>query len=536
MRESMEKKATLYGSLLATCERYPNRVALIYMGKKIRYATLMGDVNRLAQGLLNYGVKANDVISVCLPNIPSAVHLLYAINQLGAIANLIHPLMKYEQMKGIMKETKSRLLFVLDSAFNEFAPLINNGIRLVACSPVQNCNWLIKSAYSLQNRKKIRNIAKTDKISAFYAINSTFDHDKDYQKDAIYLHSGGTTGRPKVVALSSFSINALASNGLDILGIKDPKDKFMLAVLPIFHGFGLCMGMHACLAFGACNTLMPKFRSRQVIKHLKKKQISFIIGVPILFEALLRNKAFKGAMLKNLIIAFVGGDFVAPSLIERFNQHMENYGSSARLYEGYGLTEVVTVCAVNNAEHHKVGTVGKSLPNVTIKVVDVETKKDLPTGRCGELYVRGETMMNGYRFLRDESDQPFVRDSNGLIWIATGDYGSVDEDGFIHFRQRLKRIIKVSGINVFPNEIEGAVMDSGKVHECAVIAINDAKLGNAIKLFVVLDRSYQGSSINAEINAIILKRCGLYAIPKEIVYREYLPKTLVGKVDINALS
>jgi long-chain acyl-CoA synthetase len=532
----MEKNTTLYGALLASCTRYPNRTALIYMSRKISYVSLLSKVNGLAQGLFDYGVRANDVISVCLPNIPSAVHLLYAINQLGAIANLIHPLMKYDQMRGVMKETKSRLLFVLDSAFVEFAPLKEDGVRVIACSPVHDINPIVKVAYLMQNRQKLKNIAKIDKIDSFYSKIGAFSYDNDYQKDAVYLHSGGTTGKPKVVALSSFSINALASNGLDILGIEDTNHKFMLAVLPIFHGFGLCMGMHACLAFGACNTLMPKFHSQQVVKFLKRKQISFIIGVPILFEALLRNKHFKGAMLKNLIICFVGGDFVAPSLIERFNQHMARFDSPARLYEGYGLTEVVTVCSVNNNRHHKAGTVGKILPNVAMKVVDLETRADLPFGRDGELYVRGETMMNGYRFLNDEQDQPFVKDKDGVVWIATGDYGSLDEDGFVYFRQRLKRIIKVSGINVFPNEIEGAVMDLGTVHECAAIAIKDEKLGNAIKLFVVLDRSLPKSNIDAEINEIVVKRCGVYAVPKEIAYLESLPKTLVGKVDTKALS
>jgi long-chain acyl-CoA synthetase len=532
----MEKSTTLYGALLATCTRYPKRNALIYMKQKITYEELLHDVNRLAKGLAEYGVKTDDVVSVCLPNIPSVVHLLYAINQLGAIANLIHPLMKYEQMKGIMNETKSKILFVLDIFFAEFTDLTKFGIRIVACSPVQTLNPLVKTIYSLQNRSKIKNIAKSDKILSFYEKEGVFAYDNDFKKDAIYLHSGGTTGKPKVVALSSFSINALASNGLDILGINDTKDKFMLAVLPVFHGFGLCMGMHACLAFGACNTLMPKFHSEQVVKYLKKKQISFIIGVPILFEALLRNKHFRGPTLKNLLICFVGGDFVAPSLFERFNNLMEKYGSSARLYEGYGLTEVVTVCSVNNHRFHKAGTVGKILPNVDMKVVDLDTKSDMPFGRDGELYVRGETMMNGYRFLQDEKDQPFVRDKDGQVWIATGDYGSLDKDGFVYFRQRLKRIIKVSGINVFPNEIEGAVMDMGSVHECAAVAIADEKLGNAIKLFVVLDHAAKASNFDDEIKAVVLKRCGVYAVPKEIVYRDHLPKTLVGKVDTRALS
>ncbi|MFA5421996.1 MAG: class I adenylate-forming enzyme family protein [Bacilli bacterium] len=532
----MKKESTLYQSLLDVSRAYPRRTALIYLSKKIKYKALIDDVNRLAAGLIESGVKRDDVVSVCLPNIPETVHLLYAINQIGAIANLIHPLMKFEQMESILKETKSHLLFALDIAYREFRPLSQNDVRVIACSPVKNLNIILKAGYFIQNRAKLIKVQKNDRIAAFYNKNKHFKYDNDYKKDAFYLHSGGTTGKPKVIALSSFSVNALAANGMDILGISDPENKYMLAVLPIFHGFGLCMGMHACLAHGACNTLMPKFSSNQVINYLKKRRISFIIGVPILFEALLRNRRFEGRFLQNLHIAFVGGDFVAPSLIERFNECMSKYDSQARLYEGYGLTEVVTVCSVNNEAHHKAGSVGKLLPNIQMKAVDVNSKVDLPSGQDGELYVKGETMMNGYRFLNDEKEQPFVIDKNGDVWIATGDYGSIDEDGFVFFRQRIKRIIKVSGINIFPNQIEGAVMDLGAVHECAAIAVKDDKLGNAIKLFIVLDRRSPKRNIDEEIKKAIEHRCGIYAVPREIVYRESLPKTLVGKVDTKLLS
>jgi long-chain acyl-CoA synthetase len=237
-----------------------------------------------------------------------------------------------------------------------------------------------------------------------------------------------------------------------------------------------------------------------------------------------------------LHIAFVGGDFVAPSLLERFNQRMKDAGSSARLYEGYGLTEVVTVCCVNNNQHYRQGSVGKLLPNIAIKVVDVNTKEDLPFHELGELYVRGETMMNGYRFMSEGGTQPFVRDKDGLTWIATGDYGSIDEDNFVYFRQRIKRIVKVSGINVFPSEIEALVRSLDNVYECAAIGIEDEKLGHSIKLFVVLQRSYMGEKPDEKIRELIKAHCGIYATPRIIEYRDSLPKTLLGKVDAKLLS
>jgi len=534
----MIKESTLYMSLLATSKEFPDRPALIYMNRKITYAELIKDVHRLARGLIERGVKRDDIVSVCLPNIPSVVHLLYAINQIGAIANIVHPLVKRPQMETILMETGSRLLFCLDTTYFEFMNLATCGVEVVSCSPVAELAFPLRLMYRLANRKKLKSLQKgvvVKAIAEYYDARENREFDCDIRKDAFYLHSGGTTGKPKVIALSSSAVNALASNGLRILNLTQTKDKYMLAVLPIFHGFGLCMGMHACLAFGACNTLMPKFNAGQVVAYLKKGKISFIIGVPILFEALLRNPKFAGRMLENLDVAFVGGDFVSPSLIQRFDQRMKENGSRARLCEGYGLTEVVTVCTVNTIADHRMGSVGKILPNVIMKVVDCQSKEDLPPMEYGELYVSGETMMNGYRFLAKGEAQPFVTDGDGRTWVATGDYGAIDEDDFVFFRQRIKRIIKVSGINVFPSEVESAAMEVKAIHECAAISVSDEQLGNAIKLFVVLDRAYKGDKPDVAIRASIEKRCGIYAVPRHIAYVESLPKTMVGKVDTKEL-
>lgn len=532
----MKKEQTLYQAVLETALAHPGRDALVYLNKKLNYQSFLKYVHRLTKGLVTLGIKKDEIVTVCLPNIPHAIFLLYALNQIGAIVNLIHPLIKETQMKSILETTKSRYLFILDTNFNEFKDLEGDDLKLITCSPVDKMGFVIRSFYNLKNRKHLRKIKKHHNIIHLYKHGTYEDYDEDYLKDALLLHSGGTGGDPKIIALSSFSVNALTSNGADILEIDDFNHKYMLAVLPLFHGFGLCMGVHAALAYGMANTLMPKFNSDQVIKYLKDGLLSFIIGVPILFEGLLSNKNFAGPHLKNLHIAFVGGDFPHPTLFKRFNDLMEQYDSYCRLYEGYGLTEVVTVCSVNNNSFYKEGSVGKVLPNIEMKVVDLTTKEDLGYLKDGELYVRGETLMNGYRFLKEGEKQPFVIDKNGLKWVPTGDYGHMDEDNFVFFKQRLKRIIKVSGINIFPNEIEVLVSSLKEVHECAVVSMSDIKLGNALKLFVVLDYNYPSNNIDELIKELILAHASIYAVPKEIVYLKSLPKTLVGKIDTVALE
>ncbi len=532
----MKKESTLYEAILQTASLYPKRDALIYLNKKISHEELLLKIQKLSAGLLAYGIKKDDVVTVCLPNIPHAIYLLYALNQIGAIANLIHPLIKLTQMKNILKQTKSKYLFMLDISYLEFLSLKEEGIHLFSCSPTDFMSVFVRAFYYLKNASLLKKIKKEDQVISLYEYEVNLVYDQDYRKDALYLHSGGTGGEPKVIALSSYSVNALSSNGLDILGIKEIKNKYMLAVLPLFHGFGLCMGVHACLSLGMANTLMPKFNADQVIKYIKKEQLSFIIGVPVLFENLLKNKKFAGYHLKNLKIAFVGGDFSHATLFDRFNEVMIKYGSSCRLYEGYGLTEVVTVCSVNNKTHYKKGTVGKMLANTKMKVMSLDGKENLGFNQDGELYVSGETLMNGYRFLKEGEKQPFVKDKDGTIWVPTGDFGSLDQDNFVYFKQRLKRIIKVSGVNIFPNEIEVLVSSLKEVYECAVVPKDDEKLGQVLKLFIVLDHNYENIKLDEKVKELILNNASIYAVPKEIVYLKQLPKTLVGKIDTIALE
>lgn len=531
----IKTKISIYEVLCNTTKSHSNDVALIYKNKKITYKKLLLNVNKVAYKLNELGFKKDDVIIIILPNIPFSVYLLYAINQIGAIANLIHPLMKYDQLHSIIEKNKSKIIFCLDANYQEFANLEKEGVSVVICSPCDELNPIIKKVYHLQNKKDLKNINKSTKTSKDFigdGVLTTFD--KDYLKDSFYLHSGGTTGSSKTIALSNYSLNALASNGGWIMGINDGINTFILSVLPMFHGFGLPMGIHTELMWGGTDMLIPKFSAKETINYIKKKQMTYLLGVPILYEALLRNKKFNGKKLRTLYIAFVGGDFVSKSLIDRFNNLMIANKSQCRLFEGYGLTETVTVCSVNTHFYNKNGTVGKMLPNTKAKIMSLDGKSALGFNEKGEIYIGGETLMNGYRF--DENlENPICIDKNGEKWIRTGDYGSLTSDNFLIFKQRIKRIIKVNGINVFPSDVENSCKKLPCIFECAAVSVDDEKHGHLVLLYVVLDRAYSGEKPNKEIKEIIEKDCGIYAVPKEIIYLSKFDKTLVGKIDVKKL-
>ncbi len=539
MFENMKNK-TIYQSVFNTATTYPKRKAFFYQGKYYTYEHLLKRINSFSEELLNLGYKKDDVITFCLPNIPEALYLFYATNQIGGIANLIHPLMKFEQLKEILIKVKSNILFVLDTRYNEFKALEQEGIKVYPVSPVYETNFILKFGYRHLNAKDLsfyNDSSSYAHLDKFYNNKGVDEFDLDINKDAIYLHSGGTTGSPKTIALSSSALNCLITNAYDVLDFNDGEVTYILSVLPMFHGFGLAICCHIELCFGGCDMLMPKFNTKGTIKMLKKGKLNYIAGVPTLYEALLRNKKFSGKKLKNLKNCFVGGDFVNQSLVDRFNKRMEEAGASVRLYVGYGLTETVTVCAVNTTKNHKDGTVGKPLYNVKVDVID-ENLNILNRNEEGELIIAGETLMNGYRFGNEEDNKNVFLTINNTKYIRTGDYGFVDDEGYIHFKQRIKRLIKVAGINIFPSEVENVVSSLPFVFECAAIGVEDQKLGNMIKLFVVLDRSFKKdyAEYNKQINELIVNKCSVYAKPKEIVYIDSLPKTLIGKVDTKLLK
>lgn len=534
-----KKEQSIYQTVLASATRWPHNTALIYMGHKFSYDHLLKRINQFAKSLLDLGYHKDEVITVCLPNIPDAIYLLYAINQIGAISNIIHPLYNFTQMEENIKITKSRVLFCLDTTYQMFKPLEKQGVKVIACSPANELLMVEKFVYRQMNKKKIGRISLKNTTSLFYFAHRETSYDTRFKNDAVYLNSGGTSGKAKIISLSPFAMNALAHYGPWIIDVKDGKNIGMLAVLPMFHGFGLEMGVHIMLSFGAVCVLMPKFNRKQTIKYIKKNQVQLMIGIPILYESLLSKKKFNGKKLRNLKIAFVGGDFVSTNLLKSFNQLMIENKSQCRLREGYGLTETVCVCSVNTHHHNQAATSGMALPNVEFKVIDPVTLEDLGYDKEGELLISGETLMNGYVYAEDpKANEKTFLNIDGKKWLRTGDFCSIDKDNFVSFKQRLKRIIKVSGVPVFPSMVEDSASAYSFVYECAAIGVEDARHGHIIKLFVVLHREYKGTKEDARkaIDDKIIRDLGIFAKPKEIVFVDSLPHTFVGKIDVNKLK
>ncbi len=528
---------TLFGVINKSAEKYPSRTALYYKGVNISYRKLASDISAMAAWLEDRGIIKGDVVTICMPNIPQTVVCLYAVNKIGAIAHMVHPLAPTSQLDGYMKKVNSKMLILLDITASKHNAIIEGGVTTLLCSPAFYLGKIKNAAFNIKNSLSLKQISKVKTVFKYReAIKSkpTKTVNLDCECAAVYLHSGGTSGEPKTICLSSKAINSLCQNSLDILCEPNFSGGSMLAVLPTFHGFGLAMGVHGLLCFGGCDTLMPKFSTAETIKLISKNKINYLIGVPTLYEALLRRKEFSGKKLRLLKCAFVGGDFVPTKLIERFNERMEKAGSSARLYEGYGLTETVTVCAVNTAKANKVGSIGKPLKTVEMAVFDGDIK--LKSGEKGELCISANQLMSGYL---GENNDPFFN-SEGKKWVRSGDMGYIDGDGFVFFKSRIKRIAKVNGITVFPSEIENLCMNSiDEIREAHAIALYDEGRGSMLTLFVSTAQELDGDEklkLTDEINELVESTLSVYAKPSQVFFVRELPKTLIGKIDENKLK
>jgi len=534
----MKIETSLYDAFRQMAVLHPDATALYYQNHAFSYRKVLHQIDSFAVGLTEKGVKEKDVVTIVAPNIPQAVYALYAASKIKAVAYLIHPLTPSVKLKTMMAATHSHFLITLNINGKRYQDIINDSkIMTILCSPAYELGALINAIYRLKNHQEIIKTASFAHVLHDQDILSNHKAKPEVTGDChdtvVYLNSGGTTGEPRIIELSSYAINALNSNDEAILGINGFVGKHMFDVLPIFHGFGLAMGLHAMLTHGGTVTLIPKFNADETIKLINKGKVNYIVGVPALYESLLANPKFNGPGLKHLITCFVGGDFVAASLLERFNQRLSDNQSKGVIFEGYGLTEVVTVCNVNTVADHKTGTVGRPLANIQNKIMDRETLRELPTGKIGEIYVSGETMMNGYFGV---SEQPFIFDDKGKKWVATGDIGYRDEEGYLVFKQRIKRLLKVYGVNVFPSEIEQAATSLKGIVEACAVGIMDPIRGSKIRLYLKAIEGTDTTGYAEKLYALIKETISVYSVPKEIVYVKALPKTLIGKVDYKILE
>ena len=537
------QKPTVYEKLLEAINDYPRGLAVYYQGKKIKYKRFGKLINKTADILANrLNIKKGDVILIAQPNIPEVLLLFYAANKIGAVCDFVHPFTPFNQIKAIIKQTNAKYAFLFEQRIAKEVDRYRDISDVVIVTRIEDFLPFGKK-FIYHN---FMNNAIRRKLGKWRGSFKGFTYLKDLKPTghvpetvtgkedeiSVLLHSGSTTGDPKTICLSDNNLNFVAEHACEMLACKPEEIRGggMLSVLPSFHGFGLCITMHAPLITRFSCILVPKFSPKETAKIMRKTKVSCICGVPTMYESLLKCKEFTSSKyLKRLHVVFCGGDSLSSKLQDEFNETMKKHGSHCQMFEGYGLTEAVCVNIVNTFDHNKKGSIGYPISGAEFKIVD-ENGKELPRGEIGEITLKSDAIMKGY-FKDDKATKEAVKDG----WLFTGDLGYMDEDNFVFFKQRKKRVVKVSGVGVFPTEIEQLIENVPGVEACCAIQIPDPRLQNAIKVFVVAKYFDEEGMRNA-----ILDTCRKYlirwSVPKEIEFVDSLPKTLLGKIDFKVLQ
>ena len=538
-------EGSMFEAVEAIARKYPANIAFDFMGKSTTYKELVTNIDICAKALKTIGIRENDKVTIAMPNCPQAIYLFYAVNLVGGIANMIHPLSAEKEIEFYLNESNSVTAITLDQFYHKFEHIRKNTkvVNIIIASIKDALALPIKTGYMLTAGRKIEKIPEDAPVirwkdfmklsrCCFYDYKVTRSGDDP----AVILYSGGTTGTTKGIVLTNKNFNALGQQVIAANPMFRPGDK-MLAAMPIFHGFGLGVCIHTMLTQGGRCILVPRFTPKSYAKDLVKNRCNFIAGVPTLYEALLRLPDMAGKDLSCLKGAFSGGDSLSVELKKKFDKFLCDHNASIQVREGYGTTETVTACCLTPTHIYKEGSIGLPFPDTYIKIVRPGTEQELPYGEEGEILLSGPTVMKEYMHHPEETAQTLRTHADGLTWVHTGDLGAMDDQGFVYFKGRAKRMIITSGYNVYPAQIENILDAHEYVQMSCVIGIPDSYKMQKVKAFVKL---IPGVPANEETREILMEYCrkniAKYAMPCDIAFKDDMPKTLVGKVAYRLLE
>ncbi len=538
-------EGSMYEKVAGIAKKYPGYTAFDFQGRSTSYGEMLANINRCAKALRAIGIRENDKVTIIMPNCPQAIYMFYALNAVGAIANMVHPLSAEKEIEFYIEKSHSVAAITLDQFYYKLEKVRKNVKlnTLIIASIRDELPALTKAGYDLTLGRKIKKLPENAPVlmwKEFLKLSSVseseFSVSRKSDDPAVILYSGGTTGKNKGIVLTNKNFNALSQQITATNPMFLPGDK-MLAAMPIFHGFGLGVCIHSMLASGGRCLLLPKVNPKEYAKMLTKYKCNFIAAVPTVYEKMISNPEMEGKDLSCLKGVFSGGDSLSIELKKKFDKFLAAHGAVVQVREGYGTTETVTACCLTPIHKSKEGSIGVPFPDTYIKIVRPGTDEELPYGDEGEILLAGPTVMKEYLDEPEETANTLRTHSDGLTWVYTGDLGTMDEEGFVYFKGRAKRMIISSGFNVYPAQVENILDSHEKVQMSCVIGIPDPVAIQVVKAFVMLKPGVvESDDVKTELIEYCKKHVFRYAVPREVEFRDELPKTLVGKVAYRALE
>lgn len=542
-------RETIYEYVMNPNRGHEDEVALRYMGNTITFGEMDERINKTVRSLKKLGVQKGDTVAICMPNTPEAAITVFAINKMGAIASMIHPLSAENQIKNYLNEEdlekgikKAKVIVAFDSPKEDVLGKVRNIINktslehVVSISPSVSMPKLLKTGYNLKTKefkvRDIRFISYKSFINLSKNDNSEVITNPYKENDpAIIMHTGGSEGEPKGAIQTNDNYVGMIEQFFKSEDNFERGDK-VLTVMPVFHGFGLCSSLILELHVGVSCILVPKVDKQKGLTHpcsldklILGEKPNHIIGVPTLFRGIINNHDLQDADLSFLKYVVSGGDLVKDSLESQINEFLKQHGSNAKLCKGYGLTEMVAGATFACNEYNGPFTIGIPMVDTNIKLVKPGTNVEVEDGEPGVMCFEGPSVMLGYLGNKTANDDSF---KNG--WLITGDI-AVWKDNLLYFKQRKGDMIISSGINVYPSQIESVLEEHPAVASCCVIGVDHPYKEQVPKAFVVLkDGCEPSGELNRELEKLCFKNLDKYSQPASIEFVQTLPETLLGKV------
>jgi long-chain acyl-CoA synthetase len=519
----------LWRFLEDSARRFPNQVALEFLGKTLTYQELWDKSRRFAQGLRELGVKPGDRVAIMLPNTPQFVIAFFGTLMAGGVGVNVNPLYTPRELRHQLQDAGAETLVILDHLLPRFLEVERETpVKRVVVTGIKDFLPFPKNLLYPLKAKKDKLPLGFPKREGFYAFQSllqhppTTPHASDPEDLALLQYTGGTTGISKGAMLTHrnlvanvLQIDAWDSTAKDLLG-----KGVMLGALPFFHVYGMTVAMNYGLYSGYKIVLLPRPEIHAVVEAIEKHGVTHFPGVPTLYVAFNNFPGIEKRNVKSIRICLSGAAPLPVEVAKRFEEI-----TGARLLEGYGLSEASPVTHSNPVLGPiKKGSIGMPLPSVEAKVVD-EEGKEVPLGEVGELIVKGPNVMKGY-WNRPEETQKALKDG----WLFTGDLARMDEDGYFYIVDRKKDMIIAGGYNIYPREVEEVLYGHEAVQEAAVVGVPDPYRGETVAAFIVLKGDYRGKVMEKDIEAFCRENLAAYKVPRIIQFRDSLPKSSVGKI------
>ena len=528
--------------------------ALEYYGRKITYKELFVNVEKLAKAFKKNGICENEIVTVGMLTTPEAIYTMLALNKIGAIASMIDPRSSVNGLKKYLNDNGSNVVIITDLFKSKFAEAIEGTKtkQVITASILDSVEkWPLNSdnvhlIYDLFNKnsaeiKDKRFVTLKDYIYSGREYSATTNSVYCEGKPALIVHSGGTTGFPKAVVMSDKNVLSSVYQGMKS-GIQFKRDETWLGIMPLFIIYGASTGTLLPLIKGITINLIPLFSPKKLPKIIKNKKPIHMTLAPSHFENLISSKLLEKEDLSFIVAPTVGGDKMDIELERRANEWLASHGCEYKVAKGYGSSETCSGVSINiSNECNKEGSAGIPLPKTTISVFDVETGEELPYNEPGEICITGPTTMIEYLNDIESSEQVLKKHMDGKVWVHSGDYGYIDENGMLYVTDRIKRIIiDHGGFKILPSYVEKIIKQHKNIKECVVFGIPDEKHSQGeipIACVVVKDEQALQKTINEVVSICQKELKDTTSIPAKFIQTDEIPYIPTnGKIDITKLK